>query len=52
MRGIPHPSPSYSFLPSLLVQRGVWDQVRQAKEQMGVGDLEQLYNAGEIWTVD
>ena len=36
--------PSYS--------EGVWDQVRQAKEQMGVGDLYQLYNAGEIWTVE
>jgi hypothetical protein len=35
--------PSYS--------EGVWEQVHLAKEQMGEGDLRQLYNSGDTWTV-
>ncbi len=31
---------------------GVWEQVRLAKEQTGEGNLTQLFNAGETWTVD
>jgi len=31
---------------------GIWEQVKLAKDQMGEGDLNQLYNMGETWTVD
>ena len=30
---------------------GVWEQVTLAKEQIGEGDLKQLFSTGETWTV-